>query len=115
MIQPWFNPNHYAWIPGTALGSVAVVLAGFVFWLVPQGRAKAFIVRAWIGLWVVALTLLGIGVFALLSSQPWGIWYSFLLPGVVGAFVLGGNFLIILKRYRRAEQLSISRRPVRQH
>jgi hypothetical protein len=106
MIQPWFNPDSYAWIPGTVFGGVALLLGGLVVWLVPQGRAKPFILRAWIGLWLVAFGLLGTGAFALFAGQPWGVWYCFLLPGVVGVFVLGGNFLFILKRYREVAAYS---------
>jgi uncharacterized membrane protein len=102
-MQPWFDANHYAWIPGTVFGAVAVLLGALAFWLVPQGRAKAFIVRSWIGLWIVALGLLVTGLVAVVTGQPWGIWYCFLLPGVVGVSVLGGDLLIILKRYREAE------------
>ena len=40
------------------------------------------------------------GVLALLSAQPWGVLYALLLPGVVGAIVIGGNLVVIFKRYR---------------
>jgi hypothetical protein len=104
MISPWFNPDHYAWIPGTVFGSVALLLGGLAVWLVPQGRAKAFIIKAWLGLWIVAFGLLGAGAFALVARQPWGVWYGLLLPGGVGVCVLGADLLVILKKYREVAQ-----------
>ncbi|MDP8981002.1 MAG: hypothetical protein M3O35_10465 [Acidobacteriota bacterium] len=108
MIQPWFDPNQYAWIPGTVYGVVAGILGGLVGWLVPRGRARRFILSAWITLWAAGLALLIVGLLALLSGQPWGVWYGILLPGAVGALVVGGNLLVILKRYRDVEQRRVS-------
>jgi hypothetical protein len=104
MTEPWFNPHDYAWIPGTVFGIAALLLGGLAVWLVPQGRAKTFIVKAWIGLWIVAIGLLGTGALALLAGQPWGVWFGFLQPGLVGVCVLGGTLLIVLKKYREVAQ-----------
>ena len=107
-MEPWFDPNRYAWIPGTMFAAVAVLLAVMVAWLVPRGQARRFILRAWVALWVSALALVAVGLLALLRDQPWGVWYALLLPGVVGTAVIGGTLLIILKRYREIEQRRVS-------
>jgi len=104
MIAPWFDPNHYAWIPGTAYGLVAGLMGGLVGWLVPRGRARNFIFRAWFTVWAIAVVLLIVGIVALVNGQPWGVWYGLLLPGVVGTLVVGANSLVILKRYREVEE-----------
>ncbi len=104
MTQPWFDATLYAWIPGTIFGAAAGVLGALVGWLVPKGKARRTITRAWIALWIVSIAMLASGVVALEAGQPWGVWYGRLLPGVVGAVVLGGNLLIILKRYREIEE-----------
>ena len=80
MIAPWFDPNHYAWIPGTAYGLVAGLMGGLVGWLVPRGRARNFILRAWFTVWAIAVALLIVGIVALVNGQPWGVWYGLLLP-----------------------------------
>ena len=103
MIEPWFDPNHYAWIPGTAYGCLAGLMAGLVVWLVPRGRARRFILAGWFSLWAVAVVLLAVGILALVTQQPWGVWYGLVLPGVIGTLVVGGNSLVILKRYRDVE------------
>jgi len=104
MIQPWFDPYQYAWIPGTAYGVSAGLMGGLVAWLVPRGRAREFILRAWFVLWAAAVALLISGVVAMVNGQPWGVWYGLLLPGAIGALVVGANTLVILKRYREIEE-----------
>ena len=104
MIKPWFDPNHYAWIPGTAYGLVAGLMGGLVGWLVPRGRARNFILRLWFTVWAIAVALLIVGIVARAEGQPWGVWYGFLLPGAVGTLVVGANSLVILKRYREVEE-----------
>jgi biotin transporter BioY len=104
MMQPWFDVNHYAWIPGTAYGVAAGLLAGLVGWLAPRGRARNFVVRAWFALWTAAVVLLAAGIVALAVNQPWGVWYALLLPGAVGTLVVGANSYVVLKAYRLVEE-----------
>jgi hypothetical protein len=104
MTQPWFDPNSYAWIPGTAYGVIAGILGGLVGWLLPRGRATRFLLRAWFVLWAAAVGLLVIGFVALLNGQPWGVWYGLLLPGAIGTLVVGANSFVILKTRRQVEQ-----------
>jgi uncharacterized membrane protein len=108
MTQPWFDPNQYAWITGTVFGAIALVLGGLAAWFVPKGQARKFILSAWVTLWAVAIVLLCVGIAAWIMRQPWGVWYAILLPGFVGTAVLGGNLLVILKKYREVEQRSLA-------
>ncbi len=104
MVQPWFDPNRYAWIPGTAYACAALIVAAFVVWLVPRGRARKPIVRAWVSLWAIAIALILCGLLALVNGQPWGVWYALLLPGIIGTAVVGANLFVIFKRYREVEE-----------
>jgi hypothetical protein len=104
MTQPWFDPNSYAWIPGTAYGIIAGCLGGLVGWLLPRGRVTRFLLRAWLALWGLAVALLAVGLVALAAGQPWGVWYGLLLPGVIGTLVVGANWFVILKTCRQVEQ-----------
>ncbi len=108
MTEPWFNPNLYAWIPGTVYGITAGLMGGLVGWLAPRGRARNFILRAWFALWAIAVALLVAGLVALASGQPWGVWYGLLLPGAIGTLVVGANSLVILKRYREVEERRVA-------
>ena len=104
MLQLWFDPNLYGWIPGALYGCAAAVMAGFVVWLAPAGRARRAIVGGWVALWAAAVLLLAAGLLALAGGQPWGVWYSLLLPGVIGGLVVGATFFVILKKYREVER-----------
>ncbi len=104
MLGAWFDPNHYAWIPGTVYGCAAGLMGGLVAWLAPQGRGREFVLRAWGTLWAAGVLLLLAGIVALLNAQPWGVWYGLLLPGAIGTLVVGANSLVILKRYREIEE-----------
>jgi len=104
MSEPWFDPNQYAWIPGTVYGVAVGVLGAIVGVLAQRGRAREFVVKAWLAAWLVGVALAAVGIVALLNGQPWGIWYGFLLPGGIGAAVVGGNYFVIAKRYRDIEQ-----------
>ena len=104
MTEPWFDPSHYAWIPGTVYGIAAGLLGAIVGWLVPRGRARSLILRSWFTLWAAGVALLILGFVALIQGQPWGVWYGLLLPGAIGTLVVGGNSLVILKKYREIEE-----------
>lgn len=108
MIEPWFDPNHYAWVPGATYGCVAGLMGGLVGWLVPRGRAMNFILRAWFALWAVAVALLVLGIVALANGQPRGVWYGLLLPGAIGTLVVGANSLVLLSKYREVEERQLA-------
>ncbi len=104
MTEAWFNPDLYAWIPGAVYGVVSGMMGGLVGWLTPKGRARTFIVRAWLALWGLAVALLVVGLVAMAEGQPWGVWFGLVLPGIVGTLVVGANAFVILRRYREVEQ-----------
>jgi MFS family permease len=91
-------------IPGTAYACISALIAILVAWFAPRGQARTFILRAWFALLAAAIALLVVGIVAQVSGQPWPIWYGLLLPGVIGTLVVGGNFLVILKKYREVEE-----------
>jgi uncharacterized membrane protein len=104
MMQPWFDANHYAWIPGTVYGLAAAVIGALVGVLAPRGSARKVMVRAWFVLWLAAVVLLVAGLVALATGQPWGVWYALLLPGAVGVLVVGANSYTVVKTYRLVEE-----------
>jgi len=110
MAEPWFDPNSYAWIPGAVYGAAVGLLGAVVGVLAQRGRARAFVINSWIAAWLTGLALLALGLIALTRGQPWPIWYGFLLPGVIGVAVIGGNYFVIAKRYREIEERRLSAR-----
>jgi uncharacterized membrane protein len=110
MTQAWFDAAAYAWIPGTAYGVLTAAAGAVVALLAARGRARRFVFGTWTALWFAALALLIVGEYARQRGQPWGIWYGFLLPGVIGVSVVGANFLTLLKWYRGVEQRRLAAR-----
>jgi uncharacterized membrane protein len=104
MREQWFDPGHYAWVPGAVYAVLAVVVAGLVGYFAPKGRARHSIVLVWLALWALAVALLVAGIVAQVEGQPWAIWYGLGLPGLIGTLVVGLNTLVILKTYRQVEQ-----------
>jgi hypothetical protein len=107
MVEPWFNPNLYAWIPGTLYGCTCGVLGGMAGWLAPRGKARGLVLGAWWLMLAVAVAFLAAGLVAFFSGQPYGVWYGLALPGVIGLIVLGGNLPTIRRAYRAAEMRRI--------
>jgi hypothetical protein len=103
MSEPWFDPNAYAWIPGTVYGTLCGLMGGLSGMLAPKGKAKSFVLGAcWLFIGVAIVCLLT-SLVAFFSGQPYGIWYGFGLPGLLGVFIVPGILPVLKKRYRDAE------------
>ena len=105
--EPWFSSQNQA-IIGGALGG-AVGLLGAIYGtalglLLPRGKGKRFIFGLhWISL-AFGVSLLAAGITALLTGQPYGVWYALLLPGLIATLLLS-LFTPLLTRlwYRQVE------------
>lgn len=105
MNDPWFNPNLYAWIPGTLYGALLGMVGGGVCgMLCAAGRAKRLVMAILSFFLVTGLLLLVTGITALCLGQPYGIWYGLLMPGVLGTILLPVMIPAIRQRYREAEE-----------
>src|SRR5262245_3802609 len=103
MNEPWFNPNLYSWIPGTALGVLVGIWGAMAGTLAAHGKAKTLVIGSWAILLFASILLLLTAIIALIQQQPYGIWYGFGLAGLIGTCVLGPLFFTIRLRYRQAE------------
>jgi hypothetical protein len=59
---------------------------------------------------VCEAVLLVLGLTALLSGQPYGVWYGLLLPGAIGLVVLGSLAPVAMNAYRQAENRKMQAR-----
>lgn len=107
MPEPWFNPNLYAWIPGTVYGVAGGLLGGLAGTLAPQGKARSLVVGSFYTMIGISILLLIVGVAAYFSGQPYGIWYGLGLPGVLGVILFPSLLPVIHRRYREAEERSM--------
>ncbi|MBK9114436.1 MAG: hypothetical protein IPM22_02015 [Betaproteobacteria bacterium] len=103
MAVPWFDPNLYAFIPGTLLGVVGGTMGALAGTLAPRGRARAFVVGAFAAMLALCAVMLVAAVVALAAGQPYGVWYGLGLPGLIGIVVFGALLPVVLARYREAE------------
>jgi hypothetical protein len=103
MIQPWFDPNLYSWIPGTVLGVAGGVIGTLAGVLAPRGKAEQLITALFVIALAASLALLIGGIVALATGQPYGIWYGLGLPGLIGLVVFGMTFGQVRRRYQDTE------------
>jgi peptidoglycan/LPS O-acetylase OafA/YrhL len=108
--EPWFDPNRYAWVFGTALGVLGGTLGSLAGSLAPRGKAKGLVLGLFMALLAACAFLLAAGVVAIVQKQPYGVWYGLLLPGALGLIVMGGLLPTVKRRYREAEERRLSAR-----
>lgn len=100
----WFDPNHWAWLPGTVFGCLVGLWGTLAGVFGPRGQARSLVVGFGLLLLAAAAVLLVAALIALRGGQPYGVWFALLLPGAQGVLILGPLFPLVLKRYRQAEE-----------
>jgi MFS family permease len=110
MSDPWFNENLYSWIPGTALGVLGGLWGGLIGTLAPRGRARGLVLGGMWALLIASAVLLALGLIALWTGQPYGVWYGLGLAGAIGLVVIGVNMPNVYRVYRAAEERKLAAR-----
>ena len=108
MNDPWFDPNAWAWLPGTLFGGLCGIWGAVVGILAPQGKGRRFVLGYSVVLIAASAGCLAAGLTALWARQPWGIWFAFLVPGIQGIVLVVSFQALIAKRYREAEERRMS-------
>ena len=108
MNAPWFDPNAWAWLPGTVLGCLGGIWGSVAGFYAPRGQARRLVFGGGILLAVLAVASGVAGVVALAKGQPYGVWYGLLLPAVIALFVVPTMLPQVVRRYREAEARRIS-------
>lgn len=102
MNEPWFS-SQYAWIFGAGVGVLGGIVGTAVGFLAPRGKAKGIVFGLyWFAMLMSTASLLG-GIIALLSGQPYHVWYGLGLAGLIGVLVFGLNYFTLTMAYRQAE------------
>ncbi len=107
MAEPWFEPNMFGALFGSVAGGVGGTLVGSLGaaagYCAPRGIGRTWIMGGMM-LAVLAGALCALfGVAALVSGQPFPIWFFPLLCGLVTGVVTGALVPVINLRYREAE------------
>lgn len=104
-MEPWFNEQTAGMIGGIiggSIGGMGGIIGGMSGLCIRKGWKK--LVYGMFGVCIVAcIGLLITGVIALLSKQPYHVWYVFTLPGGIGTLVFGGLFPVLRKRFTENE------------
>jgi len=103
MTEPWFDPNAFAWIPGTLLGVAGGLEGALVGMFAPRGKLKKLVMGVHFAILGVCAVLLAVGVVALATGQPYGVWYGLGFPGLLGLVIIGSLTPLVRKRYAEAE------------
>ena len=118
MTEPWVDPIRfgafYGAIGGGALGVLGGILGAAAGYLAPRGKGRSFILGAFTALLIIGILHLSVGVFALASDQPYGIWYVLVLTGAILTVVAGALLPVVRKRYAEAETRRIDAAVLRQ-
>jgi hypothetical protein len=103
-VEPWFENQALAGaLLGGGFGIFGGVYGSLLGLLAPRGRARGLMVAVhWTALSLGVLLLVA-GVTALVSDQPYGVWYALLLPGAIVTVVMGCLTPVLHIVYRQAE------------
>lgn len=107
-MTPWFDQQMAGMVGGLLGAGVGTIFGGIGGGvggpLAALGKARGFVLGIFYLGVLLGIGLIGVAVVAAVTGQPWWVWTSFLLPGVIGAGVMGGLLPVIKARYRQAEQ-----------
>ncbi len=103
MTEPWFNPNAYAWIPGTLLGVAGGIWGALAGVCAPRGKCRTLVMGMLYADLLISCLLLAAGVVALATGQPYGIWYGLGFPGLLDLIVVVAFLWFFRRLYREAE------------
>jgi hypothetical protein len=105
VMDPWFNEQTAGMLGGIlggSLGGMGAIIGCIGGLCVRKGWKKLLYGLFGVCI-IVCAALLITGVIALLSRQPYHVWYVFGLPGLIGTSVFGGLFPMIRRRFTENE------------
>ncbi len=102
-VEPWFNPGLVGGLVGGGVGVMGAVYGSLVGVLAPRGKGRTFVMAMHWGAIALGAVFLMAGIGAAVAGQPYGVWYSLLLPGVILVVLMGAFTPVIKQRYRQAE------------
>jgi hypothetical protein len=104
MAEPWFDPNHWAWLPGTVLGCLCGLWGSLAGTLVPRGQGRVAVYGVGFLAAALATGCVIAGLIGLMSGQPFAVWFFLVVP-LLPIDIMLVVFLCLLPRfYQRAEE-----------
>jgi len=102
-VDPWFNAGLVGGLMGGGVGVLGAIYGTVVGVLAPRGKGRTFVFAMhWTAIGLGSAFIVA-GVTAVITGQPYGVWYSLLLPGLLLTVLMGTMTPVIRLRYRQAE------------
>jgi hypothetical protein len=102
VIGNWWSPQQVALIGGIG-GSVIGCFGALLGCLAGMGKARSFVLTTMKIFIALGILLTIAGFAAVVSSQPYAVWYALLLPGVILTLVFSLTLPSIQRRYDELE------------
>jgi hypothetical protein len=98
----WWSPQQSGLIGGIG-GSVIGCFGALLGLLASRGKARSFVLATMKIFIALGILLTIAGFVAVVSSQPYAVWYALLLPGVILTLVFSLTLPSIQRRYDELE------------
>ena len=102
VVGSWWSPQQIGLIGGIG-GSVIGCFGALLGILASKGRARNFVLTTMKIFIALGILLTIAGFVAVVSKQPYAVWYALLLPGVILTLVFSLNLPSIQRRYDELE------------
>ncbi len=104
-VEPWFsNMGMVGGLVGGGVGVLGGLYGTLIGILAPRGKAKSFMFAFhWLML-AIGIAMIYLSVYALMTGQPYGVWYGLGLPGLIVTALMITFTPMLKKVYRAAEQ-----------
>ena len=116
-MDPWFGEQTAGIVGGLLGAGIGTIFGGIGGGvggpLAAMGKARTLVMGIFVSGVAVGVGLTLTGVVALALGQPWWVWTSFLMPGVVCAAIMGGLLPVVRTRYAQAEQRKMDAAAIR--
>ncbi len=102
VVGSWWSPQQIGLIGGIG-GSVIGCFGALLGLLASRGKARTFVLTTMKLFIALGILLTIAGFVAVVSSQPYAVWYALLLPGVILTLVFSLTLPSIQRRYDELE------------
>ena len=102
----WFEPYMSGWIGGiggATIGTLASVWEIMAHKFASKTKYKKFIFVFFMAFVVTGVISLCVGIFALVTGQPYHVWYLFLFLGIFVPPIMTSRYMSVRKIYRQSE------------
>ena len=98
----WWSPERAGLIGGIGGGLIGC-FGGLLGWLASKGKGRNFVLATMKIFIALGILLTLAGLVAVVSNQPYAVWYALLLPGVILTLVFSLKLPSIQRRYDELE------------